>query len=263
LAPLIDLDPVDTALPNKRFGGSRLWRRRHNKGKAGCFMQDIQTIIGNPSKIESPHWFSWLQTSKIAALGWTAMRVWLGVMWLQAGISKLWGAENPSFMHHNGAGVAGFASHGAAAYSWWGSFLHNFVVPNAGWIGVLVAVGEFAIGIALAIGFLTPVALLASLLLLFTYVMSGTASVCAFYALFAVILLAMWKTAGWIGVDGLITGYRQRSIDTRVDAQMKKVLPIATIAVTLNNGTSEAIAVSTNGEKVSVDPEDTPVPVTT
>jgi thiosulfate dehydrogenase [quinone] large subunit len=143
------------------------------------------------------------------------MRIWLGVMWLQAGVAKLWGAENPAFLHHNGAGVAGFASHGAAAYSWWGTFLHSFVVPNAGWIAILVAVAEFAIGAALAVGFLTPIACLGSLLLLFTYVMSGTASVCAFYALFAIVILATWRTSSWIGVDGLISGYRQRRSDAK------------------------------------------------
>jgi hypothetical protein len=45
--------------------------------------------------------------------------------------------------------------------------------------------------------------------LLFTYVMSGTASVCALYALFAIVILAMWKTSSWIGLDGLMANYRQ------------------------------------------------------
>jgi len=143
------------------------------------------------------------------------MRIWLGVMWLQAGIAKIWGSENSAFLHHNGAGVAGFAAHGAAAYSWWGTFLHSFVIPNAWWIALVVAFAEFAIGVALAIGFLTPLACLGSLLLLFTYVMSGTAGVCAFYALFAIVILATWRTSSWIGVDGLISGYRQRHHDGR------------------------------------------------
>ncbi len=181
------------------------------------------------------------------------MRVWLGVMWLQAGIAKLWGAENSAFLHNGGAGVAGFASHAAPAYSWWGSFLHSFVVPNAGWIGVLVAVGEFAIGICLALGLLTPFALLASLALLFTYVMSGTASVCAFYALFAVILLVMWRTAGWIGADGVISGYRQRHISALVDSELKSATPVATIAVTL----------TTEGAKDTDSAEVKKVPITT
>jgi hypothetical protein len=51
------------------------------------------------------------------------------------------------------------------------------------------------------------------LALLFTYVMSGTASVCAFYALFAIVILATWRTSSWIGVDGLVAGYRQRHND--------------------------------------------------
>ncbi len=153
------------------------------------------------------------------ALVCNTMRIWLGVMWLQAGIAKIWGAENPAFMHNGGAGVAGFAAHAVAAYNWWGTFLHSFVVPNAGWIGVLVAVAEFAIGVSLAIGFLTPIACLGSLLLLFTYVMSGTASVCAFYALFAIVILSTWRTSSWIGVDGFISDYRQRHVEPKMVRQ--------------------------------------------
>lgn len=179
-------------------------------------MDNVFGLIGDPSKVKTPRSLYWLQRSKLAALIWNAMRIWLGVMWLQAGIAKIWGAENPAFLHNGGAGVAGFAAHGAAAYSWWGSFLHSFVVPNAGWIGVLVAFGEFAIGVGLVLGLLTPLACLASLLLLFTYVMSGTASVCAFYALFAIVILATWRTSSWIGADGLISGYRQRHVEPKL-----------------------------------------------
>ena len=96
-------------------------------------------------------------------------------------------------------GVAGFATHGTAAYSWWHHFLTGFVVPNSGAIGILVALAEFVIGVALCAGLFTRLAALASLGLLFTYVMSGTASVCGFYALFAIIVLATWRTSSWIG----------------------------------------------------------------
>jgi thiosulfate dehydrogenase [quinone] large subunit len=176
-------------------------------------MKDPTALLSDPSEIKTPQVLQYLTRSKLMAVGWTAIRVWLGIMWIQAGVSKLWGAENPSFLHGNGSGVAGFAAHGVSAYSWWGSFLHNFVVPNSGWIGVLVAVAEFVIGCALVLGLFTPIAALGSLALLFTYVMSGTASVCAFYALCAIVLLATWRTSGWIGADGLISGYRQRRHD--------------------------------------------------
>jgi thiosulfate dehydrogenase (quinone) large subunit len=173
-------------------------------------MNQVIRIFGNPAERTTPGFIGWLRESKYASVAWLAVRVWVGIMWMQAGIAKVWGAENPAFLHNNGAGVAGFAGHGAAAYSWWGSFLHSFVVPNASWIAVIVAFGELAIGLGLAFGFLTRIAAVASLALLFTYIMSGTASVCGFYALCAIIVLATWRTSTWIGVDGLIAGWRQR-----------------------------------------------------
>jgi thiosulfate dehydrogenase (quinone) large subunit len=176
----------------------------------GIPMTNPLALIGIPSERRNPQAWEWVKESKIMAVVWLAMRVWLGIMWIQAGAAKLFGAESAAFLHNNGAGVAGFAAHGTPAYSWWGSFLHGFVVPNAGWIGVVVAVSEFAIGVALVAGLFTRVAALGSLALLFTYVMSGTASVCAFYALIAIVILTMWRTSSWIGMDGLIAGYRQR-----------------------------------------------------
>ncbi len=174
-------------------------------------MTTAGALIGKPSDRRNLRAWDWVKESKIMAVGWLAIRVWLGIMWIQAGWAKLFGAENGAFLHNNGAGVAGFAAHGSPAYTWWGSFLHEFVVPNAGWIAVLVAVSEFAIGVALVASLFTRVAALGSLALLFTYVMSGTASVCAFYALLAIVILTMWRTSSWIGIDGLIASYRQRN----------------------------------------------------
>lgn len=174
-------------------------------------MATFPLVLGEPSERHNFQLWEWLKQDKVMAFVWTAMRVWLGVMWVRAGWAKLWGAENAAFLHNGGSGVKGFAAHGVAAYSWWGSFLHSFVVPNSGWIGVLVAVSEFAIGIALIAGFFTRLAALGSLLLLFTYVMSGTASVCAFYALFAIVVLTMWKTSSWLGLDGLWASYRKHA----------------------------------------------------
>ncbi|MGD0851776.1 MAG: DoxX family protein [Acidimicrobiales bacterium] len=173
-------------------------------------MNKVETIFGEPSERTVPGVLTWLRQSKYASIAWLAVRVWVGCMWFQAGWAKVFGAENPYFLHHNGAGVAGFAGHGIPAYSWWGSLMHSFVVPNASWIAVIVAFGELAIGIGLVAGFMTRTAAVCSLLLLFTYIMSGTASVCAFYALCALIVLATWRTSSWFGVDGLIAGFRQR-----------------------------------------------------
>jgi thiosulfate dehydrogenase [quinone] large subunit len=165
--------------------------------------------LGEPSDRQNPRAWEWIKQSKLLAVAWLAVRVWLGIMWIQAGWAKIFGAENAAFLHHDGAGVAGFAAHGTPAYTWWGSFLHHFVVPNSGWIGVLVAFAELFIGIALVAGLFTRIAALGSLVLLFTYVMSGTASVCAFYALCALVILATWRTSSWLGIDGVIAYYRK------------------------------------------------------
>ena len=78
-----------------------------------------------------------------------------------------------------------------------------------------MAVSEFVIGVALVAGLFTRVAALGSLALLFTYVMSGTASVCAFYALCAIVILTMWRTSSWLGIDGLVASYRQHRKNER------------------------------------------------
>ena len=67
------------------------------------------------------------------------------------------------------------------------------------------------INLGLVVGFLTRTAAVCSLLLLFTYIMSGTASVCAFYALCALIVLATWRTSTWISVDGVIATSKSAS----------------------------------------------------
>jgi len=198
--------------------------------------EKITEFLGDPTVTKEPGWLSWLTRSKTPAVFWNAARIWLGVMWIQAGVSKLWGAENPGFLHHNGAALIGYATHaysvpGVSAYSWWASFLHSFVLPNASWIAVFVSVAELLIGIALAFGFLTPLAALGSLVLLFTYSMSGTASVTAFYTLFAVVILVTWRTSGWIGVDGMIHGYLQRHKAGQHSSQTTTASPSVPVAV--------------------------------
>jgi thiosulfate dehydrogenase (quinone) large subunit len=167
-------------------------------------------VLGDPSAVKTPGVLRWLSTSRIAAVAWAAGRCWLGVQWLNAGRSKLWGAENASFMHHNGAGVAGFAQHGAATYTWWHSFLTGFVVPNSGWIGILVAVAEFVIGIALIIGIFTPLFAFGGLLLNTVYMLTGTAGVNPVFMLFSILLIVAWRNSGWLGADGLLMRYLQR-----------------------------------------------------
>ena len=88
-------------------------------------MSNPMALLSNPSEVATPRALQWLTKSKVMAIGWTSMRIWLGAMWIQAGVAKLRGDEAAGFIHNNGVGVKGFAAYGVPAY-WWGSFLHGF-----------------------------------------------------------------------------------------------------------------------------------------
>jgi thiosulfate dehydrogenase (quinone) large subunit len=156
---------------------------------------------------------AWLYRSHVASVLWLGVRVWLGYEWFNAGYQKIWGSEKAAFWFGNGVAVKGFATagvagstsgKGGASYGWWAGFLHNFVVPNASWIGRLISVGEILIGVALILGLLTGVAAFAGLSLNVIYMFSGSAGVNPMYAIAALFLVLAWRNAGWIGLDRFV-----------------------------------------------------------
>jgi len=155
----------------------------------------------------------WLYRSRSAAILWLVVRLWLGYQWLNAGYQKIWGAEKSAFWFGSGAGVKGFATagvagstsgKGGASYGWWAGFLHNFVIPNASWIGRFISLGEILIGVALILGLITGGAAIAGLALNIIYMFTGSAGVNPMYAILSVLLILAWRNAGWFGLDGLI-----------------------------------------------------------
>ena len=152
----------------------------------------------------------WLFRSKAASLIWLVARLWLGYEWLNAGYQKLWGSENAAFWNHNGIAVKGYAAasvaasstgKGGASYGWWAAFLHNFVIPNAGWIAKFISIAEFLIGILLILGLLTGLAAVGGVILNLVYMLSGTAGVNPVYAFVGVFLILAWRNAGYLGLD--------------------------------------------------------------
>jgi thiosulfate dehydrogenase [quinone] large subunit len=163
----------------------------------------------------------WLYRSNEASILWLVVRLWLGYQWLNAGYQKIWGAEHTAFWFGGGAGVKGFATAGVvgstaakgagASYGWWAAFLHNFVIPNASWIGKLVALSEVLIGVALILGLLTGFAAAGALLLNLTYMFTGSAGVNPMFAILAVLLILAWRKSGWFGLDRFVLGHDGRS----------------------------------------------------
>ena len=152
----------------------------------------------------------WLYRSKASSVIWLLARLWLGYGWLNAGYQKLWGSEKAGFWYGGGAGVKGFASSGVAgsatgkggaSYGWWAAFLHNFVVPNAGWIAKLITLSELLIGAMLILGLFTGAAAAAGLALNVIYMFTGSAGVNPAYAIVSVLLIMAWRNSGYLGLD--------------------------------------------------------------
>jgi thiosulfate dehydrogenase [quinone] large subunit len=177
---------------------------------------EAQAEVGSSSADEGGHNVrvaNWLYRSREASSLWLVVRLWLGYQWMNAGYQKIWGREHTAFISGSGAGVKGFAAagivgstagKGGASYGWWAAFLHNFVVPNASWIGQFISIAELLIGLGLLLGFLTGYAALAGLALNLIYMFTRSAGVNPAYAVLSVFLVRAWRNAGWIGLDRFI-----------------------------------------------------------
>jgi thiosulfate dehydrogenase (quinone) large subunit len=162
----------------------------------------LKTLLGSP---------------KMAPI-FLAIRLYLGWQWLHYGLLKV---TNPAWTRSGvqlraswaaatrlPAGAAGAAIH----YGWYRSFL-LFMLSNHWyiWFGKLVAFGEVAIGLALIVGAFVGVAAFFGALANFNYMLAGASSVTGAVnpgttvnpVLFgiALILVAGWKVAGYLGAD--------------------------------------------------------------
>jgi len=134
-------------------------------------------------------------------------RLYIGWIWLEAGIEKI---INPAWVGDSaGAAIKGFVG-GALkktvgehpdVQGWYASFLQSVVLPNAEIWGYLIAWGEFLIGIALILGFLTGIAAFFGAFMNWNFLMAGTVSINPIMFPITIILILAWKTAGYWGLD--------------------------------------------------------------
>ncbi len=169
-------------------------------------------ILKGDTGITEPRSAHWIFASRPAGWIWLIVRLWLGYEWLNAGTSKLFGAESTAFWK-TGLGVKGYAlgaiaaskgPHAQVSYGWWVAILRDVVVPNYAFIAKVVTLAEILVGIALILGLFTGVAALAGLALNFTYVLSGTVSTNPVFIVLGALLILAWRNAGWYGLDGLL-----------------------------------------------------------
>jgi thiosulfate dehydrogenase [quinone] large subunit len=145
-----------------------------------------------------------------SALLWALVRFYVGFVWFEAGYAKLIGKEGDWMTH--GTALHGFwtvvpaLNHKGAnpglAYDWWYNLIdymntHGWYT----WVAKVIAIGEFAVGVALILGVLVGIAAFFGGLMNFSYMLTGIAGVNPVMFLLTVLLIVAWKVAGWIGVD--------------------------------------------------------------
>jgi thiosulfate dehydrogenase [quinone] large subunit len=138
---------------------------------------------------------------------WLLLRVYLGYLWLVAGIGKL--TEGGWIGKGAGEAVKGFAQ-GAMAQTtgehpqvtqWYASFLENVVIPNAAFFSYLVVFGEILVGLGLIVGLFTGIAAFFGGFMNASYVFAGVAGANPLMFILAVLIMLAWRVAGYWGLD--------------------------------------------------------------
>lgn len=141
---------------------------------------------------------------------WLLVRLYVGWLWLEAGLGKVGSPEWTGAQA--GEGVRGFlrgaiekASGDSPDVSgWYARFLENVALPNAELFSYAVAYGELAVGIALILGLLTGAAAFFGGVMNLAYLLAGTLSSNPLLLVGAALLVAAWRVAGWWGLDRFV-----------------------------------------------------------
>lgn len=138
---------------------------------------------------------------------WLVARIYVGWLWLQAGIEKI---GDPAWTGDQaGTAITGFLTHSLtltsgehpAVLGWYSWLIQNVGMGNAELLSHLVAYGELVVGIALILGLFTGLAAGAGAFMNFNYMLAGTAGLNPLMFVIQVLLIFAWRTAGWIGLD--------------------------------------------------------------
>ncbi len=138
---------------------------------------------------------------------WLALRVWLGITWIQSSLGKL---TNPKWVE-TGEALQGYwlnavkipeTGRPPISFDWYRSFIQFLLdTQSYTWFAKLVAYGEVLIGIALILGAFTGIAAFFGAFMNWNFIMAGSASTNGLLIVAAILLILAWKVAGFIGAD--------------------------------------------------------------
>ena len=177
--------------------------------------EDRQSSFADPGPLTA------LVSSPPAGALWFFVRLYLGWQWLSAGWHKLHGESSIGWTRdgevngrvvHAGDRILGFWQRAAepprpgtmpqVGYDWYRDFLQYMIDHRwNGWFTYVIACSEFLVGLALILGAFTAVAAVCGATMNFNYMLAGSAGTNPVLFLGAVLLIAAWKNAGYVGLD--------------------------------------------------------------
>jgi thiosulfate dehydrogenase [quinone] large subunit len=170
-------------------------------------LMNAGTTLNRGSQIPEPNITRFLFADTRMAPVWLVVRVYLGYLWLMAGIGKV--MEGGWIGEGAGGAVKGFAQ-GAMAQTtgehpqvtqWYASFLENVVIPNAAIFSYLVVFGEILVGLGLIFGLFTGIAAFFGSFMNASFIFAGTAGANPLMFILAILLMMGWRVAGYWGLD--------------------------------------------------------------
>ncbi|RNA70184.1 DoxX family membrane protein [Alteribacter keqinensis] len=154
---------------------------------------------------------NFLRENRYAAGILTAVRLYIGWLWLTAGWGKVTGGFSAEGY------LMGVVNNEAVIeqYPTYHAFIESFAVPNAELFSHMVAWGELLVGLGLILGVLTTAAAFFGILMNFAFMFAGTISSNPWMMLFTIFLLAAGYNAGRFGGDRWVIPYIRQQLFNR------------------------------------------------
>jgi thiosulfate dehydrogenase [quinone] large subunit len=165
------------------------------------------TTFNRGSEIPEPNITRFLFADRRMAPVWLVVRVYLGYLWVTAGIAKA--TEGGWIGAGAGGAVQGFAQ-GALQQTggehpqvtgWYAGFLESVVIPNAALFSYFVTLGEILVGLGLIVGLFTGIAAFFGAFMNASFLFAGTAGVNPLMFILAILLMMAWRVSGYWGLD--------------------------------------------------------------
>ncbi len=154
-----------------------------------------------------PKLSKWVFASRASVPFWTIVRIYLGYLWLSAGLHKI---TDAAWVGPNAGGtVKGFLERALtlttgdhpSVQGWYAWLIENIFLPNAPVMSHLVAFGEVSVGIALILGFLTGMSAFFGGMMSAAFLFAGTVSTNPVMFVLATWVVLAWRVAGYWGLD--------------------------------------------------------------